>query len=305
MPKPETFTPRFTGQTAERLAFDDFKQVLFNEIIDLAFLEDLGDLGSDLTTSALVRDNPRIVATIYCKSSPAVIAGMPVIEPVFQRLDPEAKVHALVAEGHKIDSTPIAIGQVQARVGAILTGERIALNLLQRMCAVATKTSLFVQKAKDLGISILDTRKTTPGLRLFEKYAVKVGGGENHRFGLNDAILIKDNHVQLAGTIAKAITMLRAQYPDKSLIVECTNLDEVKESLNLQVDRILLDNMTAELIQKAVSLIDRRCFIEVSGGINLDNIESYLQPGVNAISVGALTHSAGSIDLSLEVENQS
>ncbi len=305
MPQPKTPVAGLKQPLIEFFNGNDFKQALCKKAIDLAFFEDLGEAALDLTTEPLLGTNPQTKGTIYCKSSGAIIAGIPIIALVFLKLDPQAKVISLVAEGEKIKSAPVAIAQVSAQIGAILTGERIALNLLQRMCAVATKTSQFVEKAQKSGISLLDTRKTTPGLRLFEKYAVLVGGGENHRFGLNDVILIKDNHIQMAGGITKAVTLLRSQYPNKPLAVECTNLEEVKESLNLQVNRILLDNMSADLVQSAVKLINGQCFIEVSGGINLDSIDSYLQPGVNAISVGALTHSASSIDLSLEVENQS
>jgi nicotinate-nucleotide pyrophosphorylase (carboxylating) len=281
-----------------------FRKDLFNKAIDLAFLEDLGMPPVDLTTSALKGADKETKATIYCKSLPAVMAGTPIIELVFKRLDPEIKIRPLSIEGQKIIEIPIATTQIIGKARAILGAERIALNLLQRMCAVATRTSQFVEKAAKHKIAILDTRKTTPGLRLFEKYAVLVGGGENHRFGLNDAILIKDNHIQMSGGITEAVKLLRLQYPDKPLEVECTSLEEVRESLNLKVDRILLDNMSPDLVKEAVRLVQNQCFIEVSGGINLSNIDGYLQKGVNAISIGALTHSSISVDLSLEVENK-
>jgi nicotinate-nucleotide pyrophosphorylase (carboxylating) len=283
---------------------DGPSRVLFDKALELAFLEDLGDPATDLTTDPLIQTSlPLAKATIYCKSSPAVIAGLPVIEKVFRKLDPQAIVTPLVKEGQQIWQIPVAIATVSGKTGALLRAERIALNLLQRMCAVATTTSQFVEKTKGFEIAILDTRKTTPGLRLFEKYAVSVAGGKNHRFGLNDAILIKDNHIQMAGSISQAVKTLRSQYPNKPLEVECTNLEEVQESLNLGINRILLDNMSSELVKEAICLIDKRSFIEVSGGINLKNISEYLLPGVNAISIGALTHSATSVDLSLEIEN--
>ncbi len=287
------------------LIFDSgFREDLFNKAIDLAFLEDLGKPPVDLTTSALKGADKETKATIYCKSQPAVIAGIPIIELVFKRLDPEIEINPLSNEGQKIIQIPLAVAQIVGKAGAILGAERIALNLLQRMCAVATATSHLVEKAAKHNIAILDTRKTTPGLRLFEKYAVLVGGGENHRFGLNDAILIKDNHIQMSGGITEAVKLLRLQYPNKPLEVECTSLEEVRQCLNLKVDRILLDNMSPDLVKEALGLVQSRCFIEVSGGINLSNIDGYLQKGVNAISIGALTHSAASIDLSLEVENK-
>jgi nicotinate-nucleotide pyrophosphorylase (carboxylating) len=280
-----------------------FREDLFNKSIDLAFLEDLGKPPIDLTTLALKEADKQTKAIIYCKSFPVIIAGMPIIELVFKRLDPTIQVQALSSEGQVIAQIPTAIAQIVGRTSMILGAERIALNLLQRMCAVATITSKFVEKAAKHKIAILDTRKTTPGLRLFEKYAVLVGGGENHRFGLNDAILIKDNHIQMSGSITEAVKLLRLQYPNKPLEVECTSLEEVRESLSLKVDRILLDNMSPNLVKEAVEIVQGQCFIEVSGGINLSNIDSYLQKGVNAVSIGALTHSAASIDLSLEVEN--
>jgi len=281
-----------------------FREDLFNKAIDLAFLEDLGKPPVDLTTSALKGADKETKALIYCKSQPTIIAGIPIIELVFKRLDPKIELNPLSDEGQKIRQIPLAVALIVGKAGAILGAERIALNLLQRMCAVATTTSQFVEKAAKHKIAILDTRKTTPGLRLLEKYAVLVGGGENHRFGLKDAILIKDNHIQMVGGITEAVKLLRLQYPNKPLEVECTSLEEVRESLNLKVDRILLDNMSPDLVKEAVGLVQSQCFIEVSGGINLSNIDAYLQTGVNAISVGALTHSAVSVDLSLEVENK-
>ncbi len=279
-------------------------QDLLLRAIDLALAEDLGYPAVDLTTQPLVSAEHKAKAIIYCLSRNAVIAGISVIEQVFHKLDPDIKVSPLLLEGQKVTEVPHSIAHISGNARAILSGERVALNLLQRMCAVATTTDRFVQIAKKFNIAILDTRKTTPALRVFEKYAVLVGGGQNHRFGLNDAILVKDNHIQIAGGITKAVSLLRAKYPGKSLETECTTLSEVQECLNLGVDRILLDNMSPALVQKAVDLIKGKCFVEVSGGINLENITGYLQPGVNAISVGALTHSAVHVDLSLEMENQ-
>jgi nicotinate-nucleotide pyrophosphorylase (carboxylating) len=309
MPKPNLNTSIFSALENSQSAWDhacnsDFKEELFNRAIELAFLEDLGPTYTDLTTSALDHTDKETRAIIYCKSQPAIIAGVSLIEPVFQKIGSKTMVKPLVVEGYRVSQAPVAIAQIMGLTSHILASERIALNLLQRMCAVATTTSLFVEKAKKHNIAISDTRKTTPGLRIFEKYAVLVGGGQNHRFGLNDAILIKDNHIQMAGSITHAVKLLRLQYANKQLEVECTSLEEVKESLNLQVDRILLDNMSTNLVKEAVTLIQEQCLVEVSGGVNLSNIDGYLIKGVNAISVGALTHSTVNIDLSLEVENQ-
>ena len=276
---------------------------LLSQAIDLALLEDLGQPAVDLTSEALIDSKVNTRAGLYCLTDNAVIAGMPVVEQVFCRFDQKILVNPLVTEGEKIVGVPTLIARIEGTAKAVLAGERVALNLLQRMCAVATATSQFVDKAKAFNIAILDTRKTTPGLRVFEKYAVLVGGGENHRFGLNDAILVKDNHIRIAGGIAKAVALLRIKYPQRALEVECTSLAEVQESIDLAVEKIMLDNMSPALVTEAVNLIKGRCFIEVSGGININTIEGYLQPGVNAISVGAITHSAVGIDISLEFED--
>ena len=242
-------------------------------------------------------------ASIYCLTNNAVIAGMPIIEHVLRRFDQGISVSPLMLEGEKVKDTPALIARITGQARAILTGERVVLNLLQRMCAVATATSQFVDKAKKFNIAILDTRKTTPGLRVFEKYAVLVGGGQNHRFGLNSAILVKDNHIKIAGGITKAVTLLRAKYPDRPLEVECTSLAEVQESLDAAVEKIMLDNMSPNMVKDAVSLINGRCFVEVSGGIKMSNLETYLLSGVNAISIGAITHTAAGVDINLEFED--
>lgn len=275
---------------------------LVSQAIELALKEDLGQPAVDLTSDALVDPRASAKAGIYCLTNNASIAGIPVVEQILRRLDPAIIVSPLVVEGAKIRGTPALIARVTGKAGAILTGERVALNLLQRMCAVATVTAQFVERANKFNIAILDTRKTTPGLRVFEKYAVLVGGGQNHRFGLNDAILVKDNHIKIAGGITKAVTRLRAKYQNKSMEVECTTLAEVQECLDLAVEKIMLDNMLPALVKEGVALIAGKSFIEISGGINIGNIDSYLQPGVNAVSIGAITHSVPSIDINLEFE---
>lgn len=273
---------------------------LIAEALELAKREDLSREG-DVTTNAIVEPNRRGKAKLLCKQR-AMVAGLATFELVFRSFDAEIKVTNLVDEGAQIDAPPQAIALVEGSARAILTAERLALNLVQRMSAVATVTSKYVALAKPAGIAIRDTRKTTPGLRIFEREAVAIAGGENHRFGLFDAILIKDNHIEVAGSIDKAIELARRAQPDKPIQAEAATLEQVQLAVKAKVDSLLLDNMTPDMVRQAVALIDGACFIEVSGGINLTTIENYLIAGVNAISVGALTHSAPSIDLSLEME---
>jgi nicotinate-nucleotide pyrophosphorylase (carboxylating) len=231
-----------------------------------------------------------------------VLAGLPIVERVFHLIDPSVRVTSLVEEGTSIEQLPQVVAKIEGPARALLTGERTALNFLQRLSAVATRARTFSQITAESGIQILDTRKTTPALRAFEKYAVRVGGGTNHRFGLFDAILIKDNHVAIAGGVANAVRLARSKYPNVKLEVETTTLEEVREAVGEKPDVILLDNMRPEMIREAVAIIAGSSFVEVSGGVNLTNITDYLIPGVDAISIGALTHSAGSIDISLEIE---
>jgi len=282
---------------------DSFQKNLLNKLINLSMEEDLGlSQSDDLTTAALVDANLQVEAKIYCKEDDVLIAGLALIEEVFKRLDPLVNTNFLVADGDRIVSSPKVIASVSGTACAILGAERIVLNLLQRLSGIATLTQKFVERAKPYGIDILDTRKTTPGLRVFERYAVVVGGGVNHRFSLSDKILVKDNHIQIAGNVSKAVATIRQSYPQQSIEVECVTLSQVEECLANNVEKIMLDNMTPNMVRKAVTLINGRSYIEVSGGINLANIDDYLLPGVNGISIGALTHSAKNVDLSLEVE---
>jgi nicotinate-nucleotide pyrophosphorylase (carboxylating) len=221
---------------------------------------------------------------------------------ILKRFDERIEFKPLVEPGVHIESIPYKIAEFTGPAAPILKAERLALNLLQRMSGIATVTKRFVEKAKPSGIEILDTRKTTPGLRAFERLAVAAAGGTNHRFGLYDAILIKDNHVRLAGGIKNAVESARKAYPSMSIEVETTTLSEVQAAVESRAERIMLDNMSPDQIKNAVELIANRAYIEVSGGVKLSNIESYLVKGVNGISIGALTHSAPGLDISLEVE---
>lgn len=281
---------------------EEFRQKLIDDALDLAIREDLGNDCVDVTTASVVTVDRQVSGSVYCKQESVVIAGLRVFDYVLKRFDTEISVRQLVAEGQFIDSAPTVVATFEGPASSILKGERIALNLLQRMSAIATVTHQFVALAKPFGIEIRDTRKTTPGLRAFEREAVALAGGTNHRFGLFDAILIKDNHIQFAGSIETAIKNARQAHPELPIEVEATTLDQVKQALSLDVQTILLDNMSAQTIRDAISIIKGKCFIEVSGGVNFKNIKNYLIEGVNAISVGALTHSAPNIDISLEVE---
>lgn len=255
----------------------------------------------DTTTNATADPGARSRAAIIAKSQ-GVIAGLSAAFKVFQLLEPDVQIRKLCAEGVLLQRTPQRIATIEGSARALLVAERSALNILQRLSGIATVTHQFASKAAPLGIAILDTRKTTPGLRTLEKYAVQVGGGVNHRYGLFDAILIKDNHVALAGGVIPAIQKARASEPEMAVEVEVTNLDELNQALSVNAEKILLDNMSPQQIKDAVRLIAGRSVIEVSGGINFDNIDDYLIEGVHAISIGALTHSVRSLDISMEIE---
>jgi nicotinate-nucleotide pyrophosphorylase (carboxylating) len=279
---------------------------LFKACLGLAIEEDVaGKFGCDLTTVATVPADLTAVGSLYCKQANVVIAGLDVVEEVFKAFDSETVVTRLVEDGQTVEEAPHVVATIRCSARAMLTAERIALNLFQRMSGIATITAAFVKVASPSKIKILDTRKTTPALRVLERYAVRIGGGTNHRFGLADKILIKDNHIRIAGGVKAAIQAVRKERPDEAIEIECDSIQEVKDCLDEGVDVIMLDNMTPGMVKEAVALINRRAQIEVSGGINLENLNNYLLPGVDAISIGALTHSAGNVDISLEVESVS
>lgn len=273
---------------------------LVTDLIDLSIAEDLGDAG-DITTLATVPGSLMCQCVIEGKEA-AVVAGLELSQRVFERFDPRISVEPLLKDGDYIDGARNRIALVNGPAGSILTAERLVLNLMQRMSGVATLTRKYASLAQPHGIQILDTRKTTPGMRQLQKEAVRIGGGSNHRFGLYDAILIKDNHVKIAGSVAQAVKLAKIRFPDKRVEVEVTNLDEVKQALTEKADAILLDNMSPQMVQESVAAINGKAFIEVSGGITLETIVTYFIKGVDAISCGALTHSAANVDMSLEVE---
>ncbi len=288
-----------TAYAPERQAASVLDQGVVASVVAAALSEDVG--AGDITSLSVVRADQVATASIVFKQA-AVVAGMPVLEHTFKVIDPRLEITVLIKDGGSVNSPPSPAAVIRGSARSILTAERTALNFVQRLSGVATTARAFAQVAGASGIAILDTRKTTPGLRHLEKYAVKVGGGVNHRSGLFDAVLIKDNHVRLAGGVTRAVALARRTRPADAVEVETTTLDEVAEAVKAGVDAILLDNMSPETVRRAIELISGKAFVEVSGGINLTNIEPYLIPGVDAISVGALTHSAKSVDISLEVE---
>lgn len=269
-------------------------------VIDQSFAEDLGN--GDITSEGVVPAQRISEAHLYIKE-PAVVAGLAIFAQVLKRLDGDLFFEPLVPEAAVVSQTPYLIANIKGSSRALLAGERTALNILQRLSGIATMTARFVALAKPHGISILDTRKTTPGLRILEKWAVMAGGGTNHRFGLYDQILIKDNHIRIAGSVREAVKRARAYRSAMPVEVEVASFEQLQEALSLKVERIMLDNMMPEQVRQAVAQIKGAAMVEVSGGINLSNLTQYLIPGVDAISIGALTHSVKNVDISLEIED--
>lgn len=272
---------------------------LIDPLIELALTEDIG-IG-DITTEATVPPSQRGIGTIIAKSS-GMIAGLPVAQRVFEKVDSSLDFRVRVSDGERVESmTPIA--EVEGVVRSILIGERIALNFLQRLSGTTTLTAQFVAAAAQYDTKIVDTRKTTAGWRTLQKYAVRIGGGYNHRFGLYDGVLIKDNHIIAAGGVRQAVEQARATVAHTIKIeVEVETLDQVDEALATGADIILLDNMSTNLMRAAVQEVDQAVLTEASGGITLDQVEAVAATGVDLISVGALTHSAMPLDISLDLE---
>jgi nicotinate-nucleotide pyrophosphorylase (carboxylating) len=259
--------------------------------------EDIG--AGDLTTEALVEPHQMSTAILMAKQS-GVIAGLPIVAQVFQELDPSIQFTSFIKEGEKIHART-TIATLSGETHAILTGERVALNLLQRLSGIATLTRQLVDQLADLNCRVLDTRKTTPGLRQLEKYAVRMGGGTNHRFGLSHGVMLKDNHIAFAGSLQKAVEKVRQHVGHMVQIeVEADTLEQVAEALTLPIDALLLDNMELSTLQQAVARVDGKVWTEASGGITPNTIRSIAETGVNAVSVGYLTHSATALDISLD-----
>ena len=266
-------------------------------IVRAALAEDIAS--GDITTQATVPEGARARARITQKQ-PGVLFGLDAAELAFKLLDPDARTARLADEGIWRGGGPVL--DVEGSAAALLSAERTALNLLQRLSGVATLTALYVEAVRGTRARVLDTRKTTPGLRALEKAAVVAGGGTNHRAGLYDAILIKENHAAMAGGVGEAVRKARAAAPDVPLEVECHTAEEVDEALAAGAKRLLLDNMTPDELRAIVERVGDRAELEASGGIDLQTIRDVAGTGVHLISVGALTHSAPSLDLSLLLE---
>ncbi|MEI7420948.1 MAG: carboxylating nicotinate-nucleotide diphosphorylase [Prolixibacteraceae bacterium] len=270
-----------------------------HSLIENALREDIG--AGDITTNALIPDSMYTTATMTAKAD-GIVAGLDVARAVFDFLSPLIEWNPRVQDGDKISKGDLLV-EMSGPFRALLTGERLALNFLQRMSGIATMTSLFVDQIANTGTKILDTRKTVPGLRLLDKYAVKAGGGENHRIGLYDMVLIKDNHIKVAGGIRKAVSQIRDQVPPEIRIeVETTNLAEVLEALQMKADIIMLDNMPNELMKECVAVINHQAKVEASGNMNLQRVREVAATGVDFISIGALTHSVTALDISMNIK---
>jgi nicotinate-nucleotide pyrophosphorylase (carboxylating) len=274
-------------------------------IVSQALAEDAGP--GDLTTEATVPEDARARARIVQKE-PGVAFGLSAVAETMRQCGVEA-VDNLVVEGQWRDGVPAEVALASGPAAALLAAERTALNFLGHLSGIATLTARFVEAVAGTGARILDTRKTTPGLRALEKAAVAAGGGSNHRMGLYDAVLIKENHIALAGGLAKAVHACRSAHPGLSVEVECRNLDEVAYALGTGADRLLLDNMDTETLRRAVALRDNeaegagRPTLEASGGVSLETVRAVAETGVDFISVGALTHSAPTLDFSMLIES--
>lgn len=272
---------------------------LIRPLVESALQEDLRS--GDLTTEALIAPDLAGVAQLNFRGE-GIVCGVQVAQTAFEILDCDARFQVLHQDGDFVNSKTTVL-TVEANARAILSAERVALNFCQRLSAIATLTNQFVRAVEGTKVQIADTRKTTPGLRLLEKYAVRCGGGKNHRYALDDMVLIKDNHIALCGGIQRAVALARARVGHSVKIeVECDTLEQVEQAANARADIILLDNMTTEQLREAVEIINGRALAEASGGVNSETVCAIAQSGVDLISVGALTHGVKSLDIGLDVE---
>ena len=271
---------------------------IIRRLIQSALEEDVGS--GDITTTAILTGKEIGQARVMAKEN-LIVAGIGIFKETFIFSDEDIKFAGSVEDGELVKSGDV-LTEISGNLGSILTAERVALNFLQRMCGIATLTRKYVDEIEGTGAKVLDTRKTVPGLRVLDKYAVRVGGGFNHRFGLYDGILIKDNHIDAAGGISAAVNSVSGNVPHTLKVeVEVKNLKEVEEALSVGVDTIMLDNMGVEEMKRAVSLINGRALVEASGNVTLSSVRKIAETGVDFISVGALTHSVPSSDISLRV----
>lgn len=271
-----------------------------NTLIDLALKEDVGS--GDITTDNIIPAETRRKARMIAKAE-GVVAGLPVAELVFRRLDPDLKWEIISPEGSKVKRGDVLV-TFEGTYRALLTGERTALNFLQRLSGIATMSARYAEEVEEFKTVILDTRKTLPGFRMLDKYAVKTGGASNHRIGLFDMAMIKDNHIEVAGGIEKAVQAVRKNIaPDIKIEVEASTLEQVQESIAAGADVIMLDNMNLETMRKSVELIAGRAKIEASGNMTLERLKEVAAIGVDYISIGALTHSVNALDISQRIED--
>lgn len=278
------------------------ERLLENQL--LSFLaEDIG--AGDITTDAVFQGDQTVTAVLKARE-PLVAAGMTMVAGrVFQLLNPAVEITAAMADGSQVEAGSVLL-RARGQVRDLLRAERVALNLVQRLCGIATLTHGYVAQVAGLDVRITDTRKTTPGLRMLEKYAVRVGGGYNHRFNLADGVLLKDNHLAACGSITAAVERVRAQVPHTLRIeVEAETLAQVQECLDCGVEVIMLDNMPLADMREAVRLINGRALVEASGGVTLETVRRIAETGVNLISVGRLTHSAPACDIGMDMEEAS
>ena len=271
--------------------------VNIDDLILMALKEDISS--EDITTNSVMREKKLGTVQLICKQN-GVIAGLEIFKRVFELLDRETVTKLYFKDGDRVKKGDL-LGEVEGDIRVLLSGERTALNYLQRMSGIATYTSNMVKLLEGSSVKLLDTRKTTPNMRIFEKYAVKVGGGNNHRYNLSDGILLKDNHIDAAGGVANAIKMAKEYAPFvRKIEVEVENLDMLKEALDAGADIIMLDNMTPEMMKEAVKLTRGKAVTECSGNITKENIQTIIDTGVDYVSSGALTHSAPILDVSLK-----
>ena len=271
--------------------------VNIDDLILMALKEDISS--EDITTNSVMREKKLGTVQLICKQN-GVIAGLEIFKRVFELLDRETVTKLYFKDGDRVKKGDL-LGEVEGDIRVLLSGERTALNYLQRMSGIATYTNNMVKLLEGSSVKLLDTRKTTPNMRIFEKYAVKVGGGNNHRYNLSDGILLKDNHIDAAGGVANAIKMAKEYAPFvRKIEVEVENLDMLKEALDAGADIIMLDNMTPEMMKEAVKLTRGKAVTECSGNITKENIQTIIDTGVDYVSSGALTHSAPILDVSLK-----
>ncbi len=268
-----------------------------DEFVTRTLAEDLGE-GGDVTSAATIPEDARFTAEMNCRE-PIVVAGSAIAEAFFRRLDPDIEIETLVADGDEVEAGTVLM-RLSGKARAMLTAERSALNTLQHLSGIATMTRRYVDAIAGTGATLLDTRKTIPGLRLLDKYAARMGGAQNHRMRLDDGLLIKDNHVGVAGGVAEAVRRAKAAASGLTVQVEVDRTDQIEPALSAGAERLLLDNMPPPVLREAVALVAGRVPLEASGGVNLDTIRAIAETGVDFISVGRITQSAPAVDIGLD-----